>query len=74
MKENSDVFTIDFPVINLKPLKTFSRLFTRSMHETLTRLFTKQATLPAVMAYPGNGFLNHLKRRQTNPLLYPAVI
>jgi hypothetical protein len=67
-------FTIDFPVFNLKPLKTFQRLFTRGMHETLNGLLSKQATLPAVMAYPGNGFLNHLKRRQPNLLLYPAVI
>ena len=67
------MFTIDFPVINLKPVTTFRRLFTRSMHETLNRFFP-QATYPAVMAFPGNGFLNHLKRRQPNPLLYPAVI
>jgi hypothetical protein len=75
MKENPTAFTIDFPVINLKPGKTLYRLFSRSMHETLNRLFSKQATIyPAVAAYPGNGLLSHLKRRQTNPLLYPAVI
>ena len=73
MKKCSTVFTIDFPVTNLKPVTTFHRLFTRSMHETLNELFT-QATYPAVTAYPGNGFLNHLKRRRPNPLLYPAVI
>lgn len=73
MKRNLINVTIDFPVSNPKPVKTFTRLFTRSMHETLNRLFA-QATYPAVVAYPGNGFLNHLKRRRPSPLPYPAVI
>jgi hypothetical protein len=73
MKKIAIWFIKNFPVTNLEPVTTFARLFTRSMHETSNRLIA-QAILPAVVAAPGNSFFNHLKRRQTNPLLFPAVI
>ena len=73
MEKKSSFFIKYFPVIDLEPVKSMNRLFTRSMHETLNRLFA-QATSPAVVAYPGNGLLAHLKRKQPSPLPYPAVI